>query len=111
VATSLTLGSGGSGGIFAPALFIGGMLGVLYFKIFNNFLPGLIGGAATYGTIGMGAVFAGATHAPLTAIVILYEMTGDVASILPLTIACIISTMLCREINPKNIYTKKLVDV
>jgi len=109
-ATSLTLGSGGSGGIFVPALFIGGMLGVLYSKFMDNFFSGLIGGATTYGSIGMGAVFAGATHAPLTAIVILYEMTGDVKSIMPLTIACIISTMICREISPESIYTKDLID-
>jgi chloride channel protein, CIC family len=109
VATSMTIGSGGSGGIFAPALYIGGMLGVLYSKFLDKFLSGLIGGATTYGTIGMGAVFAGATHAPLTAIVILYEMTGDVKSILPLTIACIISTMICRKISPESIYTKDLI--
>jgi chloride channel protein, CIC family len=109
-ATSLSIGSGGSGGIFAPALYIGGMLGVLYSRILDKFLTGLIGGATTYGTIGMGAVFAGATHSPLTAIVILYEMTGDVKSILPLTIACIISTLVCRKVSPETIYTKDLVD-
>jgi len=108
-ATSLTLGSGGSGGIFAPGLFIGAMLGSTYGKIVHTLFPNSTGYPSSYAIIGMGAIFAGATHAPLTAIIILFEMTGDVKIFLPLIFACIVSTVVTNHIQKRNIYTTKLL--
>jgi chloride channel protein, CIC family len=108
LATSVTLGSGGSGGVFAPSLFIGAMLGEAFGK-FTQFLVPSIGippGACAL--VGMGAVFAGAGHAPVSAIPIIYEMTGDYKIILPLMITCIISVAVVREFTKDSIYTLKL---
>ncbi len=110
IATSLTLGSGGSGGIFAPGLFIGAMMGAGYGSLINIIFPELAAGPGSYAMVGMGAVFAGATHAPLTSIIILYEMTHDHGIILPMMFACIISSTLTRWYQKKNIYTTKLIN-
>jgi CIC family chloride channel protein len=109
VATSLTLGSGGSGGIFAPSLFTGAMLGTAVGGVFGRFFPGITGPVGAYGVVGMAAVFAGATRAPFTAIVIIFEMTRDYAIILPLMTAVVVSTVLCRAFRRETIYTMKLV--
>jgi CIC family chloride channel protein len=109
VATSLTLGSGGSGGIFAPSLFIGAMLGTAVGSTFGKFFPSITGPIGAYGVVGMAAVFAGATRAPFTAIVIIFEMTRDYAIILPLMAAVVISTVLTRAFRRETIYTMKLV--
>jgi len=109
VATSLTLGSGGSGGIFAPGLFIGAMMGAGYGSLINILFPGIAAGPGSYAMVGMGAVFAGATHAPLTSIIILYEMTQDHGIILPMMFACVISSTLTRWYQKENIYTTKLL--
>lgn len=105
IATSLTLGSGGSGGIFAPALFIGAMAGGAYGMIVRDVFPSLVADPTTYAAVGMGAVFAGAAHAPLTSIVIVYELTGDPLIVAPLAIACLLSTALARRMREQNIYT------
>ncbi len=110
LATILTLGSGGSGGIFAPALFIGSMMGSTYGHLVNNWLPNMTGGPGSYAMVGMGAVFAGATHAPLTAVIILFEMTHDHRIILPMMFACIISSFVTKIYQKKNIYTTKLLN-
>ena len=110
LATSLTLGSGGSGGIFAPGLFIGAMMGAAYGTIINRIFPGLTSPAFAYAIIGMGTVFAGATHAPLTSIVILYEMTRDPRTMVPMMFACVIASMLTSRVQYWNIYTKKLLN-
>ncbi|WIV66640.1 chloride channel protein [Natrialbaceae archaeon AArc-T1-2] len=110
VATSLTLGSGGSGGIFAPALFIGAMMGSAYGTVLEDAFPAVVGDPTTYAAVGMGAVFAGAAHAPLTAIVIVYELTGDVRIVGPLAIACLLSTVLSRRVLEPNIYTIGLLE-
>jgi len=108
-ATSLTLGSGGSGGIFAPSLFIGTMLGTALGTIFGNLFPSITAPAGAYGIVGMAAVFAGAARAPFSAILIIFEMTGDYALILPLMTAVVISTVLTRAIKRETIYTLKLL--
>ncbi|MCZ6689703.1 MAG: chloride channel protein [Planctomycetota bacterium] len=111
LATSVTLGSGGSGGVFAPSLFIGAMGGGA-FGILVGRIPGLEGMVASpgaYTLVGMGAVVAGTTHAPISAIIILFEMTGDYRIILPLMLACVISTLLSNHILKESIYTLKLV--
>ncbi len=109
LATSLSLGSGGSGGIFAPSLFIGTMTGGFFGDLVHMALPTLTATSGAYSMVGMGAVVAGATHAPITAILIIFEMTNDYKIILPLMIATIISTLLATKLNKESIYTIKLV--
>jgi CIC family chloride channel protein len=108
-ATSLTLGSGGSGGVFAPSLFIGAMLGVAFSKLTLILLPdaGIEPGANAL--IGMAAVFAAAANAPISAILFLFELTGDYKIILPLMAAVIIAYLVIRGLSQESIYTLKLV--
>jgi CIC family chloride channel protein len=108
LATSLTLGSGGSGGVFAPSLFVGSMLGATFGDIVHRWWPNSTGGAGAYALVGMGAVFAGAAHAPITAVLILFEMTGDYRIILPLMTAIVVSTLVSQWISRESIYTLKL---
>jgi len=84
--TTLTLGSGGSGGIFAPSLFMSAMLGASFGRIAHNVFPKIVAPIGAYALVGMAAFFGGAAHAPITAILILFEMTGDYQIILPLMI-------------------------
>ncbi len=108
LATSLTLGSGGSGGVFAPSLFIGAMLGSSFGSLLHLLFPALPVSPGAYALVGMAAVFAGAAQAPISAILILFEMTGDYKIILPLMIACVISTLVLKRISRDSIYTLKL---
>jgi CIC family chloride channel protein len=108
LATSLTLGSGGSGGVFAPSLFIGAMLGSSFGSLLHLVFPGISVSLGAYALVGMAAVFAGAAQAPISAILILFEMTGDYKIILPLMIACVISTLVLKWISKDSIYTMKL---
>jgi chloride channel protein, CIC family len=108
LATSLTLGSGGSGGVFAPSLFIGAMVGSSFGSLLNNIFPAMNVSPGAYALVGMGAVFAGAAQAPITSIMILFEMTGDYKIILPLMITCVISTLVVKKISRDSIYTLKL---
>jgi CIC family chloride channel protein len=108
LATTLTLGSGASGGVFAPALFIGAVLGGAYGQIAQLIFPGLPASSGAYAMVGMAAVFAGAARAPITAVIILFEMTQDYRIILPLMFATIVSTLIAQGIEPESIYTLKL---
>ncbi|MEP9362351.1 chloride channel protein [Nocardioides sp. CN2-186] len=108
IATSLTIGIGGSGGVFAPSLFIGAMLGSAFGQAAHAVVPGLVGAAGAYGLIGMGAVFAGAARAPITAVVIMFELTGEYSIILPLMAAIVLATGLSHLVSPDSIYTLKL---
>jgi CIC family chloride channel protein len=108
LATSFTLGSGGSGGIFAPSLFMGAMLGGLFGKIAGGFLPGTVAPSGAYALVGMAAVFAGAARAPITSFLIIFEMTRNYAIILPLLLAVVTSTLLARRLSHETIYTLKL---
>lgn len=109
VAVSITIGSGGSGGIFAPSLFIGAMLGGATGTAVDSFWPTATAGTGAYALVGMGAVVAAATHAPITAILIIFELTGSYTIILPLMISCIIATLLSTRFQPASIYTLKLL--
>ena len=108
LATIVTLGSGGSGGVFAPSLFMGAMLGEAFGQIVHAFFPAITAPVGAYAMVGMAAVFSGAAHAPVTAILILFEMTGDYNIILPLMLATVVSTLVSRQISPESIYTLKL---
>jgi len=106
VATSLTLSIGGSGGVFAPSLFAGAMLG----SAFGLAAHALVGGpeAGVYGLLGMGAVFAATARAPITAVLIIFELTGEYALIPLLMIAVVVATGLANRITHETIYTLKL---
>ncbi|MBN1518187.1 chloride channel protein [Candidatus Sumerlaeota bacterium] len=108
LAVSITIGSGGSGGIFAPSLFIGAMAGGAIGQVMNMIWPGAVGSPGAYALVGMGAVVGAGTHAPITAIVMIFELTGNYAIILPLMIACIISTLVATRLQKTSIYTLKL---
>ncbi|MCZ6632791.1 MAG: chloride channel protein [bacterium] len=108
LATSITLGSGGSGGVFAPSLFLGAMLGGAYGHFVHALFPDMTGEPGAYALVGMGAVVAGTTHAPLTAMLILFEMTDNYQIILPLMLATVISTLVAKRIERESIYTLKL---
>jgi CIC family chloride channel protein len=109
LATSLTLGSGNSGGVFAPALFMGAMVGGSFGWLTEQIFPSLSAGTGAYAIVGMAAVFAAAARAPLTAILIVFEMTDDYRILLPLMGAVIISTIVAQQWQPESIYTLKLV--
>jgi CIC family chloride channel protein len=109
LATSLTIGSGGSGGIFAPSLFLGSMAGGFFGTIVHAFLPEVTANPGAYGIVGMGAVVSATTHGPLTAILILFEMTGNYRIILPLMIACIVGSVTSGQLLKESIYTMKLM--
>jgi CIC family chloride channel protein len=109
IATSLTLGSGGSGGIFAPSLFIGAMLGGLFGSVVHVLFPQVAATPGAYALVGMSALVAGTTHATLTAMLIIFEMTGDYRIILPLMLASVLSTLLANRLSRESIYTLKLV--
>ena len=108
VATSLTLGSGGSGGVFVPSLFVGAALGGAVGTAVNQWAPFAHGGPGAYALVGMGALVAATSHAPLTGIVIMFELTGDYQIILPVMVACILSTVVASSLKDESIYTQKL---
>ncbi|WP_245981484.1 chloride channel protein [Frondihabitans australicus] len=108
VATSLTLGIGGSGGVFAPSLFIGAMLGAAFGQVAGMLDPALHGQAGAFAIVGMGAVLVGTTRAPITAGVMLFELTGDYAIVLPLLLAIVVAAAVSRLLGADTIYTLKL---
>jgi CIC family chloride channel protein len=109
IATSLTIGIGGSGGVFAPSLFVGGMLGTAFGIAAQAVFPGLGLSPGAFGLVGMAAVFAAASQAPITALLIVFELTGEYAIILPLMAALVLATGLSHLISHDTIYTLKLL--
>ncbi len=107
-ATSITLGSGNSGGIFAPSLFLGVMFGGVMGNLFHGWFPDWTAEPGAYALVGMGAVVAAAIHAPITAIIMIFEMTRDYALILPLMLAVILATLFSQKLQRQSIYTFKL---
>ena len=109
LATALTLGSGGSGGIFAPSLFMGAMLGYFFGSFVHSYFPGITASPGAYALVAMGGLVAGTTRAPITAIIIVFELTNDYHIILPLMITCIMSMIISSKLSRESIYTLKLV--
>ena len=109
LATSLTLGSGGSGGIFAPSLFMGAMLGYFFGTFVHSYFPDITASPGAYALVAMGGLVAGTTRAPITAIIIVFELTNDYHIILPLMITCIMSMIISSKLSRESIYTLKLV--
>lgn len=108
LAFSLSLGSGGFGGTIIPSLFVGTMLGGAFGIIVDTLYPGMTAGPGAYALVGMGAVFAGTTRAPLTAILILFELTRDYNLILPLMFACVLSNVMSSALHSESIFTEGL---
>jgi len=104
LATSLTVGAGGSGGIFTPTLFVGASLGLLVGTAAQGVLPGVVLEPRHYAVVGMAAVLAATTHAPIMAIFILFEMTRESAMILPMVVAAISATVVSRAIGVESAY-------
>ena len=109
IAVGVTIGSGGSGGIFAPSLFIGAMAGGAVGVVVNELFPGATAPPGAYALVGMAAVVGAGTHAPITAIMIIFELTNDYKLILPLMISTIIATLLATQLQTGSIYTIKLL--
>ena len=108
IATSLTLGSGGSGGSFFPAMVLGAMVGGAFGSVVHAIFPEHTAVPGAYALVGMGAVVAGSTVAPLTGIVMLFELTGNYEIILPLMVTCVIASTMVHRILGASIYTLKL---
>ena len=111
VATSLTLGSGGSGGIFAPCLVIGSFTGLAYHRFLVYLWPGVEWvQEGCFVLLGMASLVSGILQAPLTGIFLIVEITGGYEVILPLIIVSAISTSLCHYLEPASFYLRDLVE-
>ena len=105
VLTSVSIGGGFVGGVFAPSLFIGSALGGAFGELIGGLFPALHIQAPAYAMVGMAAVLAGAVHAPLTAILLPFEMTNDYRVILPLMFAVVVSLVVSQRLSRDSIYT------
>jgi len=114
-ATAVTLGAGGSGGGFAPALFIGAVIGGAYGTLVHHLFPAVTASSGAYAAVGLGAFLAATTHAPLTAIFLLFEMTGDYLIIIPIMLTSIIGTVVAAKLNEDSIdtvdFTREGIDI
>jgi CIC family chloride channel protein len=108
MATSLTLGSGNSGGIFAPSLFMGAMAGGAFGAVAGKLFPGITADSGAYALVGMAGLVAGTTHAPMTALLIIFEMTNDYRIVLPLMVTVAVASLVARVLFSNSIYTVKL---
>ena len=105
LATDITIGSGASGGVFSPSLFLGATLGATY----GNFVPALGIAPAIYAVVGMAAMVGGTTGAVLTAIIMTFEQTRDYGIILPIILTVALAHVVRMKLCPESIYTLKLV--
>ena len=108
IMTGITLGSGGSGGIFAPILMIGGLTGLLFAIFINENFSIIIGPHISYGVIGMAAAFGAISQAPFTASLIIFELTGDYTLIVPLLFTSVISSMVYSLFMGESVYSPEL---
>ncbi len=108
IATSFTLGSGNSGGVFAPSLFTGAVLGGAMGHLFSYLFPSIGLNTGAFALVGMAAVFSATARAPLTAMLIVFEMSNDYFMILPLMVAGVSASYFSQWLHPESIYTMKL---
>ncbi len=108
LANCATLGSGGSGGVFAPSLYMGAMLGGAFGSLVHGYFPDWTAGSGAYALVGMAAFFAATAKAPTTSILILFEMTNDYRIMLPLMAATVGSVYVSHRMSPYSVYTLKL---
>lgn len=109
LATSVTIGSGASGGIFSPGMFLGASAGAAYGELLRHIFPGAGISVPAFAVAGMAAVIGGSTGAAVTAIVMIFEMTLDYSVILPITVSVAIADAVRRMISRETIYTRKIV--
>jgi CIC family chloride channel protein len=110
VATSITLGSGGAGGIFAPSLVIGSLVGVTYHRALTTLLPGLpLESEGCYALVGMAGLISGMLQAPLTGIFLIIEITGGQAVILPLIVVATVASTVAHRLEPTTFYLDDLI--
>jgi len=110
ICTSITLGSGGMGGVFAPSLFIGAMVGTAFGSSVHFIFPTLSASAETYSVVGMGAVAGAVMQAPLTNILMLFELTNDYTLILPIMATCIAASYTYQRFTKHSIYMQYLLN-
>ena len=108
LATFATVGSGAVGGVFTPTLFVGSSFGALFGALVHALMPADSASPSAYALVGMGSFLAGVTHAPLTAILMLFEMTRDYGIVLPLMLASVVAYYTSRAIEPSSLYASKL---
>ncbi|MFP2897975.1 chloride channel protein [Corallococcus sp. 4LFB] len=106
--TSLCAGAGVPGGLFTPSLFFGALLGGAFGMLVERALPGGAAPSGAYALLGMGAVLAGTTHASVSAVLMIFEMTGDYDLILPLMLAAVVAAVVSRRLEPESLYTSVL---
>ena len=104
VAVATCYGSGNAGGIFGPSLFLGAMLGGVVGNLANHFFPNTVGTPGAYALVGMGTAFAGIVRAPMTSVVMIFEITRDYAVIVPLMISNLVSFFISARLQRKPIY-------
>ena len=111
VATGASVGSGAVGGVFTPTLFVGAALGALYASGLQAVLPaGDVSAISSYAVVGMGALLAATTYAPLMSILMIFEMTLSYEVMLPLMLACITGYVIAHRIRPESVYAKSLAN-
>lgn len=108
-ATAFTVAAGGSGGIFSPSLFLGAIIGWLFGFAAHSLAPDSTGTPGAYALVGMGAMLAAVTHAPITSILMLFEISGNYEIILPLMAATVTATLISRRLSPSSFYDRKLL--
>jgi CIC family chloride channel protein len=108
LATSITLGSGLPGGLFAPSLYIGAVTGGAFGKLAQMLFPQLVASPGAYALVGMGAFLSAATHAPMTAIFLLFEITASYEVIIPIMLTCVIGTSISRHFKKESLETAEL---
>ena len=104
VAVATSYASGNAGGIFGPSLFLGAMLGGIVGNVANHFLPNYVGTPGAYALVGMGTAFAGIVRAPMTSVVMIFEITRDYAVIVPLMISNLVSFFISSRFQKQPIY-------
>ncbi len=108
IATAATFGSGAVGGVFTPTLFVGASGGYLFGAVFHSIFPGAGLNPSACALVGMGAFLAGTTHAPVMAIMMIFELTLDYQIILPLMLACVVAYYTAARIEPRSIYSESV---
>ncbi len=111
LATALTLGWGGSGGIFAPSLMVGSLVGLVYYRLLSLIVPaGALSGEGCFALLGMAGLISGILQAPLTGIFLIVEITGSYEVILPLIIVSALTSTFCYYIEPASFYLRDLIE-
>jgi CIC family chloride channel protein len=106
--TSLAVGAGAVGGVFTPSLFVGAALGSAFGSIAGLLAPASTASPGAYALVGMGCLLAGTTHAPIMAVLMVFEMSLSYTIVLPLMLSCAAASLVARSLSPKSVYTEAL---